>query len=92
MRVRIERQGGLAGKPEVSEVDETQLSPNQRKALEDLIKAPRQLTRSPGADRFQFKVQITDESGQHEFEVPEDAMPDELFSIPELFSTPKTQR
>ncbi len=84
MRVRIERQGGLAGKPAVGELEETELSPAQRKALGELIKSPPQVTRSRGADRFRFKVQIIDKTAQHEFEVPEDAMPEELLSIPKI--------
>ena len=84
MRVRIERQGGLAGKPAVGELEDTELSPAQRKALDELIKSPHQFTRSPGADRFRFKVRVIDKTGQHEFEVPEDAMPEELLSIPKI--------
>lgn len=82
MRVRIERRGGIAGMSAMGEVDETELSPAQRKALDDLVKSPPPSTRSAGADRFHFKVRITDETGQREFDVPEDAMPEELFSIP----------
>jgi emfourin len=49
-----------------------------------LIDKLHQLKPSPGGDRFRFKIQITDDSGQREFDVPEDAMPEELISIPKL--------
>jgi hypothetical protein len=81
MKLRIERRGGLAGKLAVGERDLGDLSPVQRNALDELMKAPPNPGGSPGADRFQYKVQLLDSGAKQEFEVPEDAMPDELASI-----------
>jgi hypothetical protein len=39
---------------------------------------------SAGADRFVYKVLVVDESGSKEFKVSEEAMPDELASIPKI--------
>jgi hypothetical protein len=60
------------------------LSPVQRNALDELMKLPPNPGRSPGADRFQYKVQLLDSGAKREFEVPEDAMPDELASIAKI--------
>ena len=84
MRLRIERRGGLAGKLAVGERDLGDLSPVQRNALDELMKLPPNPGRSPGADRFQYKVQLLDSGAKREFEVPEDAMPDELASIAKI--------
>jgi hypothetical protein len=84
MKIRIERRGGLVGKVAVGERELGELSPAQRKALDALVKAPPKPGPSPGADRFRYKVQLVDETGKREFDVPEDAMPDVLASIPEI--------
>lgn len=84
MKVTIERRGGLLGKLAVGELEETALTPAQRQALDKLIKSPPKPAPSPGADRFQYKIRVRDEKGEHEFEVPEDKMPDELAVIPKV--------
>jgi hypothetical protein len=81
MKVRIERRGGLAGKTAVGERDFEELTAAQQDALASLQKLPKRMVPSPGADRFHYKVTITDESGSRELDVSEDAMPDELASI-----------
>ncbi len=81
MKVRVERRGGLVGKLVVGERDLGDLSPRARDALDQLLKSPPKPGRSPGADRFRYKVQLLDDSLKQEFEVTEDAMPDELASI-----------
>ncbi len=81
MKLRVERRGGLVGKLAVGEKDLSDLTPVQRQALEQLTSAPPIARRSPGADRFQYKVQLLDDRVRQEFEVPEDAMPEELASI-----------
>src|SRR5205807_1204184 len=87
-RLRIERRGGLAGKPAAGERDLTQLTPEQRAALTRLLDAsgPASGRSAPakGADRFSYKVRYTDTNGTREFEVGEDAMPDALASIPQI--------
>jgi Emfourin len=84
LKVKIERRGGLLGKLAVGEMEETALTPAQRQALDKLIKSPPKPTPSPGADRFQYKIRVWDEKGEHEFEVPEDSMPDELAAKPKV--------
>jgi hypothetical protein len=84
MRVRIERYGGVIGKAAAGERDVAELTPAQRKALDDLVRAPPSPARSPGADRFHYKIVLTEETGRQEFEVPEDRMPDALASIPRI--------
>jgi hypothetical protein len=84
MKLRIERRGGLVGKLAVGERELTELSPQQRKALDRLMRQPPSAQPSAGADRFVYKVLIVDESGSREFKVSEDAMPDELASIPKI--------
>jgi hypothetical protein len=83
MRVRIERRGGLAGRPAVGERDENQLSAAERDALEALLKSP-PAAPSPGADRFSYRVRVEDEHGIRELQVPEDAMPAILADIPKI--------
>jgi hypothetical protein len=82
-RLRIERRGGLVGKPAAGERLLADLTPAQRQALDQLLKSPGAAP-SPGADRFRYKVRVTDDTGTREVEVGEDAMPDALASIPQL--------
>jgi hypothetical protein len=84
MRVRIERRGGFGGTVAVGECSDPELTPAQRQALQKLAKSPPQPTRSRGADRFRFKVEITDDSGTQAFDLSEEAMPEELASIPKI--------
>lgn len=83
-RLRIERRGGLVGKPAVGERNLADLTPAQRQALDQLLQSPDRSAPSPGADRFRYKIRITDDSGAREVEVGEDAMPDALASIPQI--------
>ncbi len=83
-RLRIERRGGLAGKLAVGERDLADLTPAQRQALDRLLQSPNRSMPAPGADRFRYKLRVTDDSGEREVEVGEDAMPDALASIPEI--------
>ena len=84
-RLRIERRGGLVGKPAAGERLLADLTPAQRQALDQLLKSPGAAP-SPGAgaDRFRYKVRVTDDTGTREVEVDQDAMPDALASIPQL--------
>jgi len=84
MKIRVERRGGLAGLVMAGERDDSELTPLQRAAVSKLMKLIdklQQLKPSPGADRFRYKIHVTDEDGEHEFEVPEDDMPEELAAI-----------
>jgi hypothetical protein len=84
MKLRIERRGGLAGLSAVGERDVEELTTAQRQALDGLVKTGGPAKPSPGADRFHYKVTLTDDEGTRAFEVPEDQMPQALASIPKI--------
>jgi hypothetical protein len=84
MRVKIERQGGLAGVPAVGERDDSELTPAEHHAVHRLLQSPPATTPSPGADRFHYKITVEDENGTRELQVPEHAMPDILAGIPKI--------
>jgi hypothetical protein len=84
MRIKIERRGGLAGRPAVGERDESELSPQEHSALKRLLESPPPATRAPGADRFHYIVQVEDGGEVTRLEVAEDAMPHELAAIPKV--------
>lgn len=83
-RLRIERRGGLVGKTAVGERKLADLTPAQRQALDQLLGSPDRSAPAPGADRFRYKVRVTDDGGEREVEVGEDAMPEALASIPQI--------
>ncbi len=84
MRIKIERRGGLAGRPAVGERDDSELTPAENRALEGLLQSPPPSAPSPGADRFHYKITVEDEKGTRELEVPEHAMPEILAGIPKI--------
>jgi hypothetical protein len=84
MRIRIERRGGLAGRPAVGERDESELTAEQRSALHQLLRTPVPSAPAAGADRFHYRIIIEDQGRTRELDVPEDAMPDALADIPKL--------
>jgi len=84
VRIRIERRGGLAGRPAVGERDDSELTPAERSAVQQLLRSPPPSAPAPGADRFHYRVIIEDQGQTHTLDVPEDAMPDALADIPKL--------
>ena len=84
MRIKIERRGGLAGRPAVGERDDSELTPAENQALEGLLQSPPPSAPSPGADRFHYKITVEDEKGTRELEVPEHALPEILAEIPKI--------
>jgi len=84
MRIRIERQGGLAGRPAVGERKESELTAAEHQAVKQLLQSPPPSTPSPGADRFHYKITVEDAKGTRELEVPEHAMPEILAGIPKI--------
>jgi emfourin len=88
-RIRIERKGGLAGVRASGERDVNDLTPEQRTALEQLLKPPPEgaAASAPAPIHihpFRYKVTLIDEQGERAFDVSEDAMPDELAVIPRV--------
>ena len=85
MRVRIERRGGLAGRPAVGEREDHELTGSEQAALKELLaKPPPPQTMAMGADRFHYKVTIEDEKGTNVLDVPEHLMPQALAAIPKI--------
>ena len=84
MRIKIERRGGLVGRPAVGEREESELTAAEHDALERLLQSPPPSSPSPGADRFHYKITVEDETGTRELEVPEHAMPEILTGIPKI--------
>ena len=86
MKLVIERSGGFAGLKRRSERDGQDLSPEQRAALDQVVKeyaAPgaQPATQDPGADRFTYQLEIQDENGTKSITLPESKMPSELKGI-----------
>lgn len=84
MRIRIERQGGLAGRPATGERTEADLTPEERREAEGLLRAPPSAAPSPGADRFSYRVTIEHDNQTHELTVPDHLMPEALAAIPKI--------
>ena len=85
MRVRIERRGGLAGRPAVGEREDHELTGSEQAALKELLaKPPAPQTAAPGADRYRYKVTVEDDKGTNVLDVPEHLMPEALAAIPKI--------
>ena len=82
MRIMIERRGGLAGRRAFGEREESELTPDERAALQGLLRSPPEATPAPGADRFHFTITVEDEGGTRRLDIPEHAMPEALAAIP----------
>jgi hypothetical protein len=86
VRVRIERRGGVAGRPAVGEREDHELTAAEQAALKELLaKPPPPQTMAMGADRFHYKVTIEDEKGTNVLDVPEHLMPQALAAIPKIY-------
>jgi hypothetical protein len=85
VRIRIERRGGVAGRPAVGEREDHELTAAEQAALKELLaKPPPPQTMAMGADRFHYKVTIEDEKGTNVLDVPEHLMPQALAAIPKI--------
>jgi diadenosine tetraphosphate (Ap4A) HIT family hydrolase len=85
VRVRIERRGGVAGRPAVGEREDHELTAAEQAALKELLaKPPPPQAMAMGADRFHYKVTIEDEKGTNVLDVPEHLMPQALAAIPKI--------
>ena len=82
MKIVVERSGGFAGIIRRGETDSSALSPEQQKALQELLdKGTPSASRQMGADRFTYKIEVRDESGCRSLTVPEAMMPASLACI-----------
>jgi hypothetical protein len=89
--LRIERLGGLAGRPASVELAATDLNAAQRQALTGMLALAAKRSGgsgsssgppSPGADRYRFRVQVSHDDGSVQvIEVGEDEMPDALAGL-----------
>lgn len=79
-RLHLVRRGGLAGLKVEREVAATDLLPAQRHALDKLLAAPPDGTRTaPGADRYHYRLDVTLADGSvRSLSVAEDDLPDAL--------------
>jgi len=97
MKLVVERTGGFAGLKWRGERNGDDLSPEQRAALDQVVKTSDQETsagnqqssdnqagpagQDPGADRFTYRLEIKDENGTRSITLPESRMPKELMGI-----------
>lgn len=85
MKIHFERSGGFAGMLIQTELETTELSPQEAKEVESLVSESRffQLPsrmsgKTGGADRFTYLIEIESEGKQHAVEVGESAVPEQL--------------
>jgi hypothetical protein len=86
MKLVVTRSGGFVGLKRRGERDGKDLSPEQRAALDKVVRdfgqagaqAP---PADPGADRFSYRLDMQDEDGTKSISLPESKMPMELKSI-----------
>ncbi len=88
VRIRFERTGGLAGRKIEVFVDSDSLPPTQAKRLRTLLDRskffdlPLELgAGSGGADRFQYRVTVEDDSHSHTVEASESTVPDAMWPL-----------
>jgi hypothetical protein len=82
MQIHFERTGGFAGLRLTTTINSVTLSPEDAHKLQELIDTaqffalPARLTaKTPGADRFQYKLTVETQDRQHIVEVDEGAAP-----------------
>ena len=80
MKLVVERHGGFAGLRRRGEKDGAALSPEQHEALRAVMATP-PAKGNPGADRFTYRIEVHDDSGERTIQVPESAMPPSLAVI-----------
>jgi len=81
MKLVVERSGGCAGLTRRGERDGSALTPEQHAALQKLLKSSSDFSPAPGADRFNYVVEVQDDNGTKRIRVPESAMPQVLKGI-----------
>ena len=82
MKIVVERSGGFAGLIRRGEQLFTELSAEQKAALQSLLdKGDALAAPQPGADRFTYRIELQDANGTKTLTVPEDLMPKCLAGI-----------
>lgn len=82
MKIVVERSGGFAGLIRRGEQSFTELSAEQKAALQGLLEKEASLAApQPGADRFTYRIELQDANGTRTLTVPEDLMPKCLAGI-----------
>ena len=81
MKLVVERSGGFAGITRRGERDGSALTPEQHAALQKILKSSSDFSPAPGADRFNYVVEVQDDNGTKRIRVPESAMPQVLKGI-----------
>ena len=84
MIIHMERSGGFAGIPLRATIDTHALEAEESRALQNLLEAagffnlPKTIQGQSGADRFQYRLTVEEETRVHSVEVSETAAPAEL--------------
>ena len=82
MKLVVERSGGFAGLIRRGEQLFTELSVEQKAALQSLLDKEAWLAApQPGADRFTYRIELEDANGTRTLTVPEELMPRSLAGI-----------
>jgi hypothetical protein len=81
MEIILERSGGVAGLRRTYRLDTNNLPEEQARQVEELVKQCQSFTIPPsspsgeGADRFQYRLNITSEESSHTIDLSEPASP-----------------
>jgi len=85
MRLVVERSGGVAGISQTSSISTDQMPAEEALRVTNLVEAagffglpPVIRSTEPGADRFQYKITVESEQGNHTVQVDEAAVPPRL--------------
>ncbi len=85
MRIQFERSGGFAGMRLTATIDTDALAPDEARELQALIEAARFFdlpaviaSPTPGADQFQYRLNVETAERRHTVEVGDAAAPDTL--------------
>lgn len=85
MRISVERSGGFAGIGQTHSVSTDQMTAEEARKVADLVDGagffalpPVIHSTDPGADRFQYKITVENEHGDHTVQVDDGAVPPSL--------------
>jgi hypothetical protein len=88
MKISYRRTGGFAGMVMSFDIDTEALPVEQAEEIQDLVSAadffslpPTIPSAAPGADRFQYKLTVESEAGQHTVDVGEAGVPEDLWPL-----------